>query len=168
MQDTVRRVWMPFLFTDPALISAIVLMAVVHKLSCAGSTSPSVDVLRLRGFVIGAINQALADPQRSCSDQLIVGVANMAIYEAVFGSRDYYHIHMEGLMRILRLRGGVSNLGLNGYLQLVLLWNDNNCANLLGCEPYISKAKSLMLPEGLPPDSENFTVGLSGKKRYSS
>lgn len=156
-----ERIFLPFLFTDPALTSAIVLIAVVHRLFEMDIRHPPLELLRLKGFVITAVNTALEEPIRACSDQLLFAVANLAIYEAVFGNADVYHVHMQGLLRMLRLRGGLSSMGFDGYLEKVLMWYDTNCANIVGCEPYFGELK--MLPEAMAPDVKNFTVGLSEK-----
>jgi hypothetical protein len=160
MNGICQRVFLPFLFTDPALTCAIVLIAIIHRMSLMGMKQPPPEILHLRGFVIMAINQALQDPTRACSDQLIFAVANLAIFEAVFGSIEVYHVHMQGLSRMLRLRGGLPNLGFDGYLQKVLLWYDSNCANLVGCDPYLSEWESTYEECGIKPDPANFTVGL--------
>ena len=97
-----ERVFLPFLFTDPALTSAIVLIALIHRMYEMGVRHSPTELLRLKGFVITAINAALQDPVRACSDQVIFAVANLAIYEAVFGNADIYHVHMDGLLRMLR------------------------------------------------------------------
>lgn len=163
MKGVCQRVFLPFLFTDPALTCAIVLIAIIHRMSLMGMKQPPPEILHLRGFVIVAINQALQDPIRACSDQLIFAVANLAIFEAVFGSIEVYHVHMQGLSRMLRLRGGLPNLGFDGYLQKVLLWYDSNCANLVGCDPYLSEWESTYEEFGMKPDPGNFTVGLMAR-----
>ena len=158
-----ERVFLPFLFSDPALTGAIVLIAVVHRMFLFGTRKPTEELLRLKGFVISTINRALESTQRACSDQLIFAVANLAIFEAVFGNRDIYHIHMRGLLRMIDLRGGLPTMGYNGYLEKVLLWYDTNCASLVGCEPYFDRMKFPALPDGMAPDADNFTVGLTCK-----
>ena len=130
-------------------------------MSLMGMKQPPPEILHLRGFVIMSINQALQDPSRACSDQLIFAVANLAIFEAVFGSIDVYHVHMQGLAKMLRLRGGLPTLGFDGYLQKVLLWYDSNCANLVGCDPYLSNLVEPYQTYGMKPDPGNFTVGLA-------
>ena len=130
-------------------------------MSLLGMEKPPPEILHLKGFVIMAVNHALEDPTRSCSDQLIFAVANLAIFEAVFGSPDVYHVHMRGLSRMLRLRGGLPRLGFDGYLQKVLLWYDSNCASLMGCDPYFANWPSCSKEIGMRPDPENFTVGLA-------
>jgi hypothetical protein len=130
-------------------------------MSLMGMQQPPPEILHLKGFVIMAVNHALEDPIRSCSDQLIFAVANLAIFEAVFGSPDVYHVHMRGLSRMLRLRGGLPRLGFDGYLQKVLLWYDSNCANLMGCDPYFADWPAFGKEIGMKPDPNNFTVGLA-------
>jgi hypothetical protein len=160
MKGVCRRVFLPFLFTDPALTCVIVLIAIIHRMSLMGVKQPPPEIFHLRGFVIMAINQALQEPTRACSDQLIFAVANLAIFEAVFGSTEVYHVHMQGLSRMLRVRGGLPNLGFDGYLQKVLLWYDSNCASLVGCDPYLVNLDAQYEVYGMKPDAGNFTVGL--------
>lgn len=157
---TCQRLFLPFLFTDPALTCAIVLIAIIHRMSLMGMKQHPPEILHLRGFVIVAVNQALQDPFRACSDQLIFAVANLAIFEAVFGSTEVYHVHMQGLVKMLRIRGGLPTLGFDGYLQKVLLWYDSNCANLVGCDPYLLGSEAPYPELGMKPDPGNFTVGL--------
>ena len=109
------------------------------------------------------INTALADPQRALSDQLIVAVFNIAIVEAVFGSKEEYHIHMQGIMRMLGLRGGLATLTYDGYIEQVIEWYDVNCSHIVGCERYLAKTFP-MLPEPLPPNKANFSVGAFKEK----
>jgi hypothetical protein len=86
MPGICQRVFLPFLFTDPALTCVIVPIATIHRISLNGTQKPPPEILHLRGFVVSAINNALTNPSRSCSDQLIFAVANLAIFEAGFGS----------------------------------------------------------------------------------
>jgi hypothetical protein len=160
VKGVVRRHFLPFLLTDPALVCAIILVTIYHRLWSMGMRQPSEDLLRLKGFVIAMFNHALADPYRSCSDQLIIAVANMAIIEALFGSEEIYDVHMKGLMRMLRIRGGLQNLSHDGYLARVLIWYDVNCSAVIGCAPYLSKVRFDHFEEALPPNRESFTVGL--------
>ena len=67
---------------------------------------------------------------------------------------------MKGLMRMLRIRGGLQNLGYDGYLARVLIWYDVNCAAVIGCAPYLSKVRIDHFEAALPPDKQNFSIGL--------
>lgn len=58
--------------------------------------------------------------------------AKIAAYEAIFGSNEVFAAHMKGLRMMLKLRGGLANLGLNGLLERMLVWIDLNAAHLTG------------------------------------
>ena len=51
-QNVGRTVWLPFLCTDPAALSAIVLITATHRLRQLGTRQAPLNLLRLRGFVI--------------------------------------------------------------------------------------------------------------------
>lgn len=64
----------------------------------------------------------------SYSDAVIGAVARMASYEAMFGLPELYHMHMRGLQNMIRIKGGLKTLGLDGLLQRMVLWIDINSA----------------------------------------
>lgn len=82
-------------------------------------------------MAIRAINEALEDPVRATSDQLIAAVAKMAQYEALFGDKAIFNTHMTGLLRMVSLRGGLPALGLDGLLERMLLWIDVNASSVM-------------------------------------
>ena len=63
---------------------------------------------------------------------MIGAVAKMAAYEAIFGDSEVFTAHMRGLQMMLKLRGGLCTLGLNGLLERMLIWIDLNAAHLTG------------------------------------
>ena len=164
VKGMVRGVWVPFLLTDPALVSAIILVSVLHMRFSNGHRESCRALLQLKAYVFGTINRALQDEKRACSDQLIVAVFNAAICEAVFGNADIYHVHMRGLMRMLSIRGGLTQLGNLGYIKdyiaRVLLWYDDNCASIVGCGRYLDGTGFADPADNPPADQENFSVGL--------
>ena len=70
------------------------------------------------------------------SDAVIGAVAKMASYEAMFGLPELYHTHMRGLQNMIKMRGGLGTLGLDGLLQRMVLWIDINSAFLLNSPAY--------------------------------
>ena len=78
----------------------------------------------------------------------------------MFGEADHYHVHMMGLKRMVRLRGGLSNLGLDGLLARMLLWIDNNASFLIHSPLYIA---SFATPHGQPlsPPNPSMFLGAS-------
>ncbi len=79
--------------------------------------------LHLRGFMLSSINKALEDERRATSDPMLVAVALFAAYELKRGSVEAYHIHMNGLIKMINARGGLPELGRKDpYLERMLLW----------------------------------------------
>ncbi|KAK5132275.1 hypothetical protein LTR08_009263 [Meristemomyces frigidus] len=155
-----RTQFFPFVMTDAAPLHAVMLLATSHYGRARGSRSHAIDLLQLRGMAIGEINSALEDPRRATSDQLITAVAKMASYEALFGDRDIFNTHMTGLMRMVTLRGGLPQLGLNGLLERVLLWIDSNATYIVGTHLYFDKAAFPTSAVHPRPDPQRFTGGL--------
>lgn len=91
-------------------------------------------LLQLKANAIGHINKALtsdfSSPDR-LSDGVIGAVAKMASFEAMHGDLESYAVHMEGLRRMIELRGGLLGLGLNGLLRRIVIWIDLNSSFLL-------------------------------------
>ncbi|KAK6393738.1 hypothetical protein LTR65_002115 [Meristemomyces frigidus] len=138
--DLLRTRLFPLIMTDPAPLHAVMLVAASHHGRVRGSRLHAIDLLQLRGMAISEINAALEDPRRATSDQLIVAVAMMACYEALFGDRDIFNTHMTGLTRMVTLRGGLPNLGLDGLLERLILWIDANATLIVGRHVYFDKA----------------------------
>ncbi|KKA22315.1 hypothetical protein T310_3645 [Rasamsonia emersonii CBS 393.64] len=89
---------------------------------------------------VQAINEALAQQGEVPDDALIGAVAKMASYEAMFGTLDTYNLHMQGLARMVSLRGGLESLGLDGLLRRIVIWIDRNAAFLNGSSLYFPGA----------------------------
>lgn len=146
--------------TDPATLHALLLLSGTHYSRTRGSHSHPIDLLRLQGMAISEINRALADPSRATSNALIAAVAQMARYEALFGDRDIFNTHMTGLLRIVALRGGLVNLGMDGLLERLLLWIDANTAYFLGGRVYFDPGAYPASTTHPRPDPVKFSAGL--------
>lgn len=105
--------------TDAAPLQALMRMAASHYSLGRGTQSRVIDLLQLRGLAILEINKALEDGLRVTSDHLIAAVATMASFEALFGDRNIFHMHMTGLLRMVSLRGGLPARGLDGLLERI-------------------------------------------------
>ncbi|TKA25889.1 hypothetical protein B0A50_05644 [Salinomyces thailandicus] len=138
-RDLLRTRFYPFITTDAATLHAVILVAASRYTRLHGPHSHAIELLQLRGMAIREINSALEDPKRGTSDQLITAVAKMASYEALFGDRSVCHTHMTGLLRMVTLRGGLPQLGVDGLLERLLLWIDANATAIMGREIYFDK-----------------------------
>lgn len=134
-----RSRFIPFCRTDRAPLHAVVLMAASHYRNAHGAQSHTIDILQVREMAMAEVNNALQDSVRSISDQIIAAVAQLACYEALFGDRNIFNMHMTGVTRMVSLRGGLSALGVDGLLERILLWVDSNTAHITGSRVYFDR-----------------------------
>lgn len=127
-----RLVWFPFVLTDTALLHSVLLLAAAHCRLMKGPESHGIDIITLRGMALRGINENLQHPAKSLSDEMIGAVLSVAMYEALFGDSDTYATHMTGLQKLVTLRGGLPELGLDGLLEKMLLWVDSNASYITG------------------------------------
>ncbi|KAH8801376.1 fungal-specific transcription factor domain-containing protein [Xylogone sp. PMI_703] len=73
---------------------------------------------------ISALNDSLSVLTKQTNASTIATVACLANIENLNGSSASARIHMEGLKRIVELKGGLNNLGLEGILRRMVLWSD--------------------------------------------
>lgn len=118
--------------TDAATMYSVLLMAASHYCIVNPDPTATIDLLLLKARALAEINAGLASEKRATTDAMIGAVAKMAAYEAVFGDPNAFAAHMKGLQMMVKMRGGLSNLGLNGLLERIVVWIDFNAAHLLG------------------------------------
>ncbi|KAK3677640.1 hypothetical protein LTR78_002490 [Recurvomyces mirabilis] len=160
IQSRLQTRFGPFVMTDPASLHAVMLVAATRFGRIRGPRSHAIDLLQLRGMAIREINRALEDETRATQDQVIIAVAMMACYEVLYGDQAVFNTHMTGLLRIVSLRRGLPQLGLEGLLEAILLWIDANGSSLLGSRIYFDRAA---FPTGAAhprPAPMRFTGGL--------
>ncbi|KAL1965495.1 hypothetical protein VTN77DRAFT_5751 [Rasamsonia byssochlamydoides] len=156
-----RTRWFPLVISERALFLVILLLAASHYLSVHnGSSDLKLDLLRLRYEAVHAINEALGTEDHVLDDAVVGAVAKMASYEAMFGSRDNYHLHMQGLARMTALRGGLESLGLDGLLRRIVIWIDRNAAFLIGSSLYFPGA-TFVPGQPLPGPNPGHFLGAS-------
>lgn len=97
---------------------------------------------------------ALVDDTQRTTDRTIAVIAQMAAYEALLGDREYHRMHMQGLKRIVRLRGGLLALGPSGLMKRFLLWIDLNTSLITGSPPIFEHNE-----RNPPPDLKQFAFG---------
>lgn len=160
-QQLLQSRYFPFVFANPAPMHAMLLMAASHYNRSYGSRSHSINLLQLRGMAISEINSALADEVRGTSDQVIAAVAQMAAYEALFGDRTICNTHMQGVTRMVSLRGGLPALGLDGLLEKILLFIDANVSHITRSRLYFDQ-------RAFPPSGPNVTHPLPDATRFAA
>jgi hypothetical protein len=130
-----------FVYTDPILLSTAVLLGVRNQLDVLGKCIDGrtfTSVLQIERFLMLRIKDALGDPVRGISDQMLIAVALCAAYEIKHGTGACYHIHMQGLVQMIHLRGGLLAIGSpDPYIVRLLTWIDTNTSKIAGCRPYL-------------------------------
>ena len=132
-----------FVYTDPILLSTAVLLGVRNQLDVLGKCIDGqifTGVLQIERFLMRSISDALGDPIRGISDQMLIAVALCAAYEVKHGTGACYHIHMRGLVQMIHLRGGLLAIGSSDpYIVRLLTWMDTNTSKIAGCRPYLQR-----------------------------
>lgn len=103
-----------FVFTDPVMLTVAILLTARHQFAVLGRDASGRDGVRIaymESFLPQGINEALQDPVRGISDQMLVAVALSAAYEIKHGNGARYQIHMNGLFQMISLRGGLREIG---------------------------------------------------------
>jgi len=130
-----------FVFTDPIMLTVAILLTARHQFAVLGREATGHDGVRIanmESFLLQRITEALQDPVRGISDQMLVAVALYAAYEIKHGGGSRYHIHMKGLLQMIQLRGGLREIGQQDpYVERLLLWQDANTAELAGIQGYL-------------------------------
>lgn len=127
-----RRRWFPLAMEEPSTMYAVLLMAASHYCAINPHSANLIDLLYLKSRALNEINSALRDPKRATSDAIIGAVMKMAAYEACFGDSAVFSQHMKGLSLMLKMRGGLGTLGLDGLLERMVVWIDLNASVICG------------------------------------
>ncbi|KAF2148602.1 hypothetical protein K461DRAFT_298002 [Myriangium duriaei CBS 260.36] len=147
-----RSSWFPLTMANRSLFCVIILIAASHRATTCNKRD-ALNLLRLRTEALDFVQQDLENQSLCLSDQMVGAVAKLASYEAMYGTRESYKVHMEGLRRMVMLRGGIRSLGLNGLLSRLVVWIDNNGAFFTGSSHFFDEAEG-----SCSPDPSNFLV----------
>ncbi|EXJ69339.1 uncharacterized protein A1O5_07375 [Cladophialophora psammophila CBS 110553] len=128
-----QTLWFPMVLSSPIVFQVIVLFSASHYASLRNDLTLAETILSLKQCALSGIARALSSDTRGLvvRDEMISAVAKMASYEAIFGEESAYHCHMKAVEMMLKLRGGLTALGLEGFLSRLLVFIDTNSAFLL-------------------------------------
>lgn len=119
--------------SSPIVFQVIVLFSASHYASQQKDMAFAETILYLKQCALAGISQSLSSASTGIMirDELIAATAKMASYEAIYGDETAYHCHMKGVEEMLKMRGGLKALGLDGFLSRLLTFIDTNSAFLL-------------------------------------
>jgi hypothetical protein len=135
-----RTVWFPFIMTSQASFYVAMTFAGTIYYSIQKLPPNTANLLSLRHKSITSINDRLSEPDICTDDQTIAAVFCMSILESVYGDTSSYVIHMSGLEKMVRMRGGLESLGLEGLLARMIAWLDFNHSKLHGTPLHFGKS----------------------------
>ncbi|OAP54814.1 hypothetical protein AYL99_11262 [Fonsecaea erecta] len=148
-----QTLWFPMVLSSPIVFQVIVLFAASHYATMDNDMTMGETILLFKQCAISGITRALSPGSKGLAyrDEIVAAVAKMASYEAVFGDKSAYHCHMEAVNRMVEARGGLTALGLEGFLSRLLVFIDTNSAFLLNTPLHLSDS-------ALPKQPNQFIV----------
>lgn len=151
-----------FIFTDPVLLATAIYITARYLLASMARPLHHKELyhlLQMQGFLVSSVNAALLHPTRSVSDQLLVTVALLAADQIKYGTRENYHIHMSGLVKMVNIRGGLPEIGRHDhYTERFIVWMDVNVSNLIGCPGYFQDVETSTMLSSPKPDPNMFRM----------
>ncbi|KAF4450614.1 hypothetical protein F53441_6275 [Fusarium austroafricanum] len=114
--------WIPCTLQDPLLLQ-IVLFTSSCFLSETGHFTKALKYAH-KHQVYQMLNSQLRDQETQTSDTLILGVVQMIADSWYWGATHDLKTHLNGLKDMIKMRGGLSQLGLRGHLAKMILIHD--------------------------------------------
>ncbi|EXJ91962.1 hypothetical protein A1O3_00512 [Capronia epimyces CBS 606.96] len=151
-----RTRWFPMVINSPVIFQVIVLFSASHYAAQRQDMAFAPTILSLKQCALRGIMQSLSASKGLARDELIAATAKMASYEAIWGEEQAYHCHMRGVEEMLRGRGGLQTLGLDGFLSRLLIFIDTNSAFLLNTHLHLQDSSFPRLEPFILPNLSRF------------
>ncbi|KAM0501881.1 hypothetical protein ACHAP8_004177 [Fusarium lateritium] len=116
------NIWVPCTMQDPLLLQ-IVLFTSACFLTETGDMPKKLRHI-YQGHAYIMLNKQLGDDIARENDTLMLAVVQMIADSWYWGETGNLNRHLSGLKRMVRMRGGLSRLGLRGYLAKMILIHD--------------------------------------------
>ncbi|KAH8819441.1 hypothetical protein F5884DRAFT_760528 [Xylogone sp. PMI_703] len=110
--DVSANGWLPLALTDEALFHSILCGSALYS-EVVLKTGDSLEKTKHMMETIRLLNKNLRDPRFKVTDGTIIAVAHLAEYECIAGNFKNWDVHIDGLYKMVELRGGFSTLGDN-------------------------------------------------------
>ena len=111
--------WIPVSIQDP-LVLHVVLCTTASFLNETGRV-PKVMMLLHRATAMRMLNEYVSDARLCTSDSAMLAVAQSILTSWYWGSTVELHAHMAGFKRMIEMKGGMQNLGMEGYTSKISL-----------------------------------------------
>ncbi|KAF2447506.1 hypothetical protein P171DRAFT_382390, partial [Karstenula rhodostoma CBS 690.94] len=127
--------WIPTLVKSPHAFLSTLCIASAHYDAINERAIESVQTLALRQEVIHLISQSLLNPETRGDDYTVVALTQLIASEIIAGEDMTLDFHETGIEAMVRQRGGMGQLGVNGRLAATLSWVSLESAILREAEP---------------------------------
>ncbi|KAH8801378.1 hypothetical protein F5884DRAFT_806433 [Xylogone sp. PMI_703] len=118
-QTPFKTYWLPACMVHPMLYHASVFVCAA-SLETLTQTPLSATSYGHRGKAIQLVNEGLSDPIQRKSDEIIAAIITLANFECVIGNISALQSHLDGLVQLAKLRGGLHQLGMGGLLNRLI------------------------------------------------
>ncbi|KAE8451943.1 hypothetical protein EG329_002784 [Mollisiaceae sp. DMI_Dod_QoI] len=128
--------------TDAALLHASLVLAGKHWTFLGGSKRLIESTLYYHKMeAIRLLNERLADPVNSVSDGTVGAVGVLIFVECLDGSREAASVHLDGLEKMVQMRGDLYSPSMSGLLQRMIFLADLLTATANNCKPRFQKTR---------------------------
>ena len=108
------RHWIPYTVQHPLGLQALLYTAACF-LTETGHVSKTL-TMAYKSLVYQMLNSALRNEKTQCEDSTVLTITQLIIDEWLWGATTDLQAHMHGLQMVVRMRGGLQNLGMHGFL----------------------------------------------------
>ncbi|PVH85216.1 hypothetical protein DL98DRAFT_651089 [Cadophora sp. DSE1049] len=142
--------WVPWSVKSPLLAYFGIFTAACYQAEALKiSPSQSAIVLRYKCKVISLLNEMLSQKVTSTSTEAIAAVLYLAVHEWYWSNYENIQAHMKGLKEMVRLRGGLENLGMSDFPRRMILLMDYHIACSYNGDPIFPH--DIEVPTKYPP-----------------
>ncbi|KAK0108232.1 hypothetical protein ONS95_003052 [Cadophora gregata] len=121
--------WVPWSVKSPLLAYFGIFTAACYQAEALKiSPNQSAVVLRYKCKVISLLNEMLSHKATSTSTEAIAAVLYLSVNEWYWSDWENIQAHMKGLKEMVRLRGGLDNLGMSDFPRRMILLMDYHIA----------------------------------------
>ncbi|KAH6718902.1 hypothetical protein BKA61DRAFT_652540 [Leptodontidium sp. MPI-SDFR-AT-0119] len=107
---TYKNSWLPTAMQDPATFHQFLANVSLSLYQIQGQTRSRTVSAQHYAIALRTVNIALSDPARNTADGIIASIVTFVCYCVTQNDLLGYDIHIEGLAKIIRLRGGLQTL----------------------------------------------------------
>lgn len=129
---------------DPAAFHQILSNAALHISRLHPQiTQYAEDAAAFHVVAIRSVNERLQDTRSATTDGIMAAVTAFACHSHYLGDFNAWHMHMEGLKKMVSLRGGIDSPSLPTILKTVLFFVDVSGATSQDLRPYFPQPKTI-------------------------